>query len=425
MELLALFLLFGITSAENVTQTEREPKVNAAIFSVIQFPNSACAGGNGLNGTCYTASECTAKGGTASGKCAQSFGVCCTFSLACGASSSENNTYAVINSYSTTSDSDPCIYTFCKLHTDICKLRIDFETMEIASPTEYSTQSTDAGATQLSAQLGSCDTDRLTISNPGGARVPVICGYNTGQHMYLDASDACTKIQLDIDTGTTTTRKWKIKVTQYSCDSQNIPVEDCLQWFTGTSGTFASFNFDTSATTVSTTGVHLQNQYYDVCFRRERSKCSICFTPQIVSSSSGPLTSFGISASGSAPAVQSAVDSQCAFNPASTSALGPALTDYISVVNLQPPPATTNTAGITRICGPLFNAKTGETTAATACSFSTPFKWGVHFDDHELVAKTELSGTYQTAENVAPGSLVANQGQGFTGFYMAFWQNSC
>ena len=32
------------------------------IFSVIRFPNAPCVGSGGFNGTCYTASECSAKG---------------------------------------------------------------------------------------------------------------------------------------------------------------------------------------------------------------------------------------------------------------------------------------------------------------------------------------------------------------------------
>ena len=58
--------------------------------------------------------ECTSKGGTASGTCASSFGVCCVFSISCGATSSANNSYAVMSSYSVSSDADPCTYTFCK-----------------------------------------------------------------------------------------------------------------------------------------------------------------------------------------------------------------------------------------------------------------------------------------------------------------------
>merc|ERR1711953_1166239 len=125
-------------------------------------------------------------------------------------------------------------------------------------------------------EAGKCSTDILTITNPGGKSPPVICGVNTGQHMYLDASPSCNTLKIDVDTGTATTRQWQIKVTQYNCESLNIPLESCLQWHTGTSGTFWGFAWDVSTTAItSSTHIHLQDQYYDICFRRERSYCSL------------------------------------------------------------------------------------------------------------------------------------------------------
>ena len=109
-------------------QLERDGR--QSIFQVVRFPNDVCAASSGLNGTCYTASECTSKGGSASGSCASSFGVCCVFSLSCGATTSQNNTYATISTFSTTSDSDPCTYTYCKCSTDVCKLRFFTDTID-------------------------------------------------------------------------------------------------------------------------------------------------------------------------------------------------------------------------------------------------------------------------------------------------------
>ena len=50
------------------------------LFSVVRFPNNVCAGGN-LNGTCYSAEECTSRGGVNGGSCAGGYGVCCTCKL--------------------------------------------------------------------------------------------------------------------------------------------------------------------------------------------------------------------------------------------------------------------------------------------------------------------------------------------------------
>merc|ERR1711983_725654 len=157
------------------------------------------------------------------------------------------------------------------------------------------------------AFVGDCGTDSLTISNPGGPIPPTICGYNTGQHMFVPASDSCNQVNIDIDTGsTTTTRQWQIKVTQYECDNMMAPEQDCLQYLTASTGTIASFAFDTTqSTTVAATQYHLSNQYYDICIRRARGYCSLCFSPEITSTTTTNAASFGISA-GSVAAIQTA-----------------------------------------------------------------------------------------------------------------------
>ena len=161
------------------------------------------------------------------------------FTISCGDTSSANNSYAIVSSYSTSSDSDPCTYTFCKTNSDVCKLRIDFDTMVLTSPTTYVKQTTETDTYLLGGKLGDCTTDTLTVSNPGGVVPPTICGYNTGQHMWVPASDSCNQINIDIDTGTTsTTRKWQIKVTQYECGNMMMPEQDCLQYHTASYGNF-------------------------------------------------------------------------------------------------------------------------------------------------------------------------------------------
>merc|ERR1719512_35679 len=327
--------------ANNRTDVEEVAKAKAlSIFNVVTFPNSACGATSGYNGTCYTAAECSSLGGTASGTCASSFGVCCVFSISCGSSSSANNTYAIISSYSTSTDSDPCTYKFCKSNSDVCKLRIDFDTMVLHGPfTISSTASVDDGP-----RVGDCGYDSLTVTNPGGASPPVICGYNTGQHMWVPASDSCNSINIDIDTGTTTTtRKWQIKVTQYECGNLMMPEQDCLQYHTASTGTIASFNWDTSSTTTSITQYHLSSQQYDICIRRARSYCSVCYSPQIISTTTGTASSYGVGASSLGPAQTGAIGSHCAgittLNAINTNTVGAG--DYLEIVSLQPSIGTT------------------------------------------------------------------------------------
>ena len=54
-----------------------------------------------------------------------------------------------------------------------------------------------------------------------------------------------------------------------------------------------------------------RRQYYDICFRRERGYCSLCFTPYLTSAIDADYTSFGVSASGDAAASQSALSTLC------------------------------------------------------------------------------------------------------------------
>jgi len=422
-----LSLLFLQTAAANdETDTQSRGEKALSVFNVVTFPNSACGASNGYNGTCYTSSECTSKGGTASGTCASSFGVCCVFSISCGGTASANNSYAIISSYSTSSDKDPCTYTFCKTNSDVCKLRIDFDTMVLTHPVTYAANPTAADTYLHGAYIGDCTTDTLTVSNPGGAVPPTICGYNTGQHMWVPASDSCNQINIDIDTGSTsTTRKWQIKVTQYECGNMMMPEQDCLQYHTASSGTIASFNWDTSATTIATSQTHLSNQYYDICIRRYRGYCSICYSPYITSTTT--QSSYGIGASSLNPAQTAAVGSVCTgvttINPSQPALV--AYGDYLEIAALQTAPATsTDINGVSRICGNFWTATSTGTAHATTCSFAKPFKVGVHFDQDDVVWSPASSpAALLTHYENAPTS--SGSGIGYTGFYLNYWQSTC
>jgi len=424
--ILTLLTVCRATEAEgNKTAEDDHDRAKKAlsVFSVVTFPNSACGASTGYNGTCYTASECKSKGGTAAGSCASGFGMCCVFDLACGSSTTENNTYAIISSFSASSDEDPCSYTICKQNTDVCKLRLDFDTMVLAPP--FSNAATSVTA-DMGPKYGDCVTDTLTVSNPGGSSPPIICGYNTGQHIFVPASESCNTINIDIDTSTTTTtRSWQIKVTQYECGNLRAPELDCLQYYTGTEGTVATFNWDTTTTTVADSQVHLSSQYYDICFRRERSYCSICFQPEIIVTADDVASSYGLGSS-SAAASESAVGATCTgvtTQPASTG-----YGDYIEIPNLQPSIGTAGTVSATaKLCGALFNAISPSTATATACTFTTPFKIGVHFDDAEsLVAgPAGVAAPFTKGENIIEATLASGAGYGYSGFWLKYWENSC
>ena len=273
-------------------------------------------------------------------------------------------------------------------------------------------------------RVGDCGYDTLSITNPGGASPPVICGYNTGQHMWVPASASCNSINIDVDTGTTTTtRQWQIKVSQYECGDMMAPAQDCLQYHTAASGTIATFNWDTSATTVASSQYHLSEQYYDICIRRTRSYCSVCFSPYISSAITGTASSYGVGGSSVGPANTAAIGVFC--TGITTQPNAAAFGDYLEVANLQPSIGTAGSVVTgTRICGNVFNAgATPQTAQATACSFAIPFKVGVHFDEEESIYADPIGNNRNKAEN--DPAATSGAGYGFSGFYLNYWQNAC
>ena len=219
-------------------------------------------------------------------------------------------------------------------------------------------------------------------------------------------------------------RKWQIKVTQYECGNLMAPEENCLQYHTARYGTFASFNWDTSASSVATSQVHLSDQQYNICIRRARSYCSICFSPVIASTTAA--SSYGLSSGGNTgPAPKSALGSYCSGTTtlSSTAANQAGDGDYLEIVSLQPGTGTSGTVTTSRICGSIFNGNpTTQTAQATACSFAQPFKIGVKMDSDEAVIDSAANPNLDKPEN-AP--TVSGSGYGYSGFNLIYWQNSC
>ena len=166
----------------------------------------------------------------------------------------------------------------------ISQLRLDFDTFVISGPSTSTTivtnllngaparlAETDAVAASLSTR---CLTDTFAVTNPGGPTPPLICGTNTGEHMYVDASDDCNTLDFHIGSASsTTTRQFAIKVTQIACDSELLAPEGCTQYFYGsTTGIVQTYNFN------SGNGLHLANQDQAICVRRERGNCRICWS---------------------------------------------------------------------------------------------------------------------------------------------------
>merc|ERR1711962_765298 len=340
----------------NITSEDRSGKV-LSVFTVVKFPNTVCASTtSGRNGTCYTQSECTSKGGTASGTCASSFGVCCIFEVSCG-----NPTLAENNTYFTSTDitkGSNCRMTVCKCSTDVCQLRLDFETFVLNVPITLVSASATTGNSQ--ANIGNAGT-------------------------FTQGS-----------TSTSTTGSFSIKITQIPCDSPVLPPAGCLQYHYGsTSGTVASYNFaGSSGVATAGTSQLLANQHYTNCIRTERTYCSICYWSATIATGFHMSVPNGIAAIGLL-----GFDTNCGALGTGTGAAidGVAYAnggtyDFIQIpsgVCHPPSPAIASTGQpVDRYCGSAFNCRKNTnaiagTPDATVCTSLKPFKIGVHSDGVE------------------------------------------
>ena len=165
------------------------------------------------------------------------------------------------------------------MHDNICQIRLDLENFMLADP-------------DIS---GVCRTDYMQVTggvaNSGG--IPTICGDNSGQHLIYSAiPNFPARLSVVVDNQVALSRQWKIRITQYTCDSVERAPEGCLQYITGISGQ-SHLSTVTEITNIYTGNVssfnwklqdnfngqsfsnHLSNLRYNVCVRREEGYCSI------------------------------------------------------------------------------------------------------------------------------------------------------
>lgn len=404
--LIISILLVGARGDELNGNSNEDPKKGKAlsVFQVVRFPNIACVGSTSLNGTCYTASECISKGGTNSGSCANGFGVCCTFILGCGSRIAENCTYF----QSSGAVAGLCSVQICKCSPDICQLRLDFNTFAISGPSTVTITQVRItnGAAISTATAGpsanyatSCLTDNFSVTGTGQSP-PVICGTNTGYHMYTDASNSCNTLSFQLgQTGigtTLATRQWNIKISQISCLSQWLPPPGCTQYFTGTSNVINSYNY--------AGGSQLANQIQNVCMRRERGYCRLCVTQSTQTS-----TDFQISAK-DAIAIGYMTSKCCGYGLDGLQTFG---FDCLVV-----PGAAKMATPFTQIgngfCGKLLVDGTSATMSATVCTFQQPFNVQFLTDAY----------TYATRTADAAGATILNA-PAATGFRLTYFQTTC
>jgi len=342
-----LYVFAACLAVASAIETENREKKMFSLFNVVTFKNLPCTANDGSrNGTCFTSTECDDKGGKSSGNCASGFGVCCLFTVQSASSDiTQNCTYIQNPSFpSAYTETTALTYTVKKCADDVCAVRLDFETFTTLGP-----------AATGEANGGLC-VDSLEIKGSSGLSSPIICGMNTGQHVYMDMGTASTATATLAFTfaGASTTRMWEIKATQIPCSANYRPDSGCLQYHQGLTGRIETFNFANTAVQS-----HLASQNYNICIRQERGYCCVQYS---VCSDANSYTL------DNDPAMAK-VDTNCAM-------------DFLGIDGIgQTCNAVPGRVQHTKLCGNIFNVEDLQTVTAMAlCDCTAPFSVNVVTD---------------------------------------------
>jgi len=267
-----------------------------SLFNIVQFKNEGCQAVSDadLQGVCYTAQECSDLGGTQDGNCANGFGACCIIIVSgttgnCGGTVTANCSYIQnVDFPSAEAASQTCTYMVTKCSSEICQIRLDFVTTGLGQPT---------------TGTGVCTAGDNLVITPGAGNLagtipPTLCGTLTDQHLYVDAGTGTNGATLALTTLATnaasSTKNWRIKVSQIECSSEWRAPAGCLQYYTGVTNVFTSFNWD--GTGNGAAGRQLANQNYRICFRQEEGMCKINYNESPIGNAA--LDGFELGAAG-------------------------------------------------------------------------------------------------------------------------------
>jgi len=253
--LVPLSLGTAIPRASEGISEKRDEKF-LSVFEIVKFNNDMCSASDGNMGVCYTEKECNKKGGVATGSCAKDYGVCCVFKAnTCGETIGESVTYIESPNYPAAAPTGMCMFNVKKCDAKICQYKIDFTMAELAGP-----------------DLGECNNDTLIISNLDTVSTKVVpsplCGTLTGQSIYVSVEDTTDdpKFTFNIESSNA---KWRIKVQQIACKSEDLAPDGCLTYDTAKSGTIMSFNNQGG------NGELINNQKYAHCIMYQKGYCDI------------------------------------------------------------------------------------------------------------------------------------------------------
>ena len=130
----------------------------------------------------------------------------------CASTITENRTYITNPGYpSAYTTTGSCSFTVTPLGANICQLRLDFDSFDLAE----------------SSTTGACtDSFEVTV---GSSRVyPVLCGTLTGHHIYLETGRSTSAQTLSFTVASSAT--FKALISQIECSDRNKWVKKIFLW---------------------------------------------------------------------------------------------------------------------------------------------------------------------------------------------------
>ena len=140
---------------------------------------------------------------------------------------------------------------------------------------------------------GNCDSDRFLVSGHSNNNIiPPLCGYNPGQHIYVEVDNVEEYFQnpynpnpynpnsntnlmtINIITSGNRNRWFDIKVNYIPCNSPYRAPRHCLQYHYNLLGSIKSFNYD-----IFNQGfTYTNNLDYTICFKKSTGFCTITYS---------------------------------------------------------------------------------------------------------------------------------------------------
>ncbi|KRK02840.1 uncharacterized protein Dyak_GE25595, isoform B [Drosophila yakuba] len=239
-----------------------------SLFEVIKFPNTKCSVSMGdirsMEGVCYHEFECKSLGGIPTESCAEGVGVCCVFVNGCGDVTSQQILYFESPNYPNAVREMMICVLIINVKKGVQQLRLDFQMFELSRPSN-----------------GNCVDDQFIVSGHNtNFQIPILCGINTGQHIYIHVGDSNEgKVYLSVFMKVSGGgRSFNIKVTQVDDD---LAPNNCLQYFPEAEGIIKSFNYDTDGSIVDNReATYFNNLNYAICLSRLKNVCSVAYNTE-------------------------------------------------------------------------------------------------------------------------------------------------